>query len=739
MTRTSPIGWWTVIATLITFLVASAAAPWRWVKVVSIAIVLVTIGIGTARFQEMRLATPMVGSVVNTTLTAQIMRIEKRDNGSLRYLLDIRKTERPTLRFAPERVLITQRSTETEKIEVGDIVMARVRLLPASGPVMPGSYDFGFNAFFRGIGGNGFVMGKLAVLDKSEKSLSFSIAVERMRTRLAEHVRSRIGGVEGEIAAALIAGVRSGIPDEINAALRQTGLAHVLSISGLHMAMVTGFAMAGFRVLLALIPSLASRYPIKKIAAVLALLAASFYLVLSGAEVAARRSFIMVAIMLIAVIFDRAAITMRNVALSALVIFAISPHQILGPSFQMSYAATIALIAAYGAWARGKRSGAWWLAPRGSVTASIASYIAALSMTAIVAGGATTIFGAYHFYRVSPLSLPTNLLVMPIVSIFMPVGVLAMIMTPLGLDAPFFYVMGEGIGMMNAIALWLGSLSPDDAVGRIPERSLVALTIACLALTLFRTRLVLLSVPVGLLGLVWLFQRTEPDILISENGKLVGARLGNGTLALNNGRGSAFTIDNWRYAFQVTQIVKPVSSTKTSSENGFRCQDRTCYIDLGGYAIWTVDSAQSARGFCDTADLLIITADATAKNICGNSSRAQLVTLRDLARRGAVGIHIPRAHVSREGALDRLQNRDAKLPLNIVHAINEPYRVWHQYRQYSREARGLPPFQPKARLNAGSGQRSDTTASDHPTQRNKRVANETIPEDRLQSLVAPSQ
>ncbi|TIT12583.1 MAG: ComEC/Rec2 family competence protein, partial [Mesorhizobium sp.] len=175
-------------------------------------------------------------------------------------------------------------------------------------------------------------------------------AIEKARESIADHIRGLVGGPEGEIAAALIVGVRAGIPDEINEAMRRTGIYHIISISGLHMALVAGTIMLLLRGAFALFPDFASRRPVKKYAAAAALVSIAAYLVFSGIVVAAERSFIMLAVMLVAVLFDRAALTMRNLAISAIAVILVSPHEVVGPSFQMSFAATAALVGAYAGW-----------------------------------------------------------------------------------------------------------------------------------------------------------------------------------------------------------------------------------------------------------------------------------------------------------------------------------------------------------------------------------------------------
>src|SRR5690606_14198522 len=181
------------------------------------------------------------------------------------------------------------------------------------------------------IGGPGFFLSDVTQVTDTEPAEFLQRpfrALESIREALADRIRQHVSGPEGEIAVALIVGYRAGIPEEMNEALRRSGLAHILSISGLHMALVAGTVMLMTRSLFAFFSDFSSRYPVKKYAAVAALLFCTLYLALSGADVAAQRSYLMLAIMLVAVLFDRAAISMRNVAIAAIVILLIAPHEV---------------------------------------------------------------------------------------------------------------------------------------------------------------------------------------------------------------------------------------------------------------------------------------------------------------------------------------------------------------------------------------------------------------------------
>ena len=212
-------------------------------------------------------------------------------------------------------------------------------------------------------------------------------------------------GERGEIAAALITGERSGISQEVTQSMRDSGVYHILSISGLHMVIMAATVFWLVRALLALVPMLALRYPLKKWAAALALAAASFYLVLSGAAVPTVRSWIMTSIVLIAVMLDRPALTMRNVALAALAILVVAPESLFDPSFEMSFAAVVALVALYewlSKWSReglGDVSPLWASLPKGW------GLLSGAALTTLVAGTAIAPFAVYHFHRMTHYGL----------------------------------------------------------------------------------------------------------------------------------------------------------------------------------------------------------------------------------------------------------------------------------------------------------------------------------------------
>lgn len=666
------------------------------------AALLVALGVLCAKLETWRASTLTLGSEVSTRLTGRVVAIDAMASGRMRLTLDVVSTVRPKLRYQPGRVRLSARAIPAG-LTAGAMVSGFVRLLPPTGPVRPDSYDFSFTSYFDGIGASGFFLTnpKLEIAEPAPLIQRVPAMVERARDAIADRIRSAIGGPEGEIAAALIVGVRAGIPEPINEAMRKTGIYHIISISGLHMALVAGTVMALLRGAFALFPDFSSRRPVKKYAAGAALFAIAAYLFISGVVVAAERSFIMLAVMLAAVLFDRAALTMRNLAISAIVVILLSPHEVVGPSFQMSFAATAALVGAYAGW-RDRRStrGGGKLPPNrtwlGALVHRMLAATGGLALISIVAGSATTLFAMWHFQRVAPLSLFANLAVMPIVSVLvMPFAVLAAVAMPFGADWPFLYVMGKGLTAMISISGWIAERSPLDAVGLVSVQSLLLVTVALVIATMATTWLRLAALPFALVGLVTIHQVRTPDVLISENARLVALPIGGGELAVSRPRPNAFTADNWRRALDAEALVKPETlkgrdmrfvTTGAALDlppgTPFLCAGKLCLArHISGAIVAWAQTAADTRPACAYAALIVI-ADATARNPCRDLPVA-VVTARDLARSGSAAVTFDTT------AADKLPT--------VRFAVEQNYRPWHTQRAFSRQARGLAPYKRKAR------------------------------------------
>lgn len=638
------------------------------------ALCLCLVGFGAGKLETWRASTMMLGQEVTTRVTGRVVRVDRLSPSRARLVIDVTETARPKLRYAPERVRLTGKLMPG--MAAGATVSGLARLAPPAGPAMPGGYDFGFRSYFDGLGANGFFLGAPTVIETTAAGgFNLSDRIEAVRDAIAARIRAKIGGAEGEVAAALIVGVRGGIPEEVNEALRSTGLAHILSISGVHMALVAASVIGSIRGLFALFPVFSSRRAVKKYAAAAGLTAVSVYVLFSGADVAALRSYVMLAVMLAAMTFDRAALSMRNLAIAAILILLWSPHEIMGPSFQMSFAATAALVACYAAWSERPRHPhprSWSQGFVHATAAGATHFVSALAATSIVAGAATAVFGIYHFQRFAPLSLPANLVVMPIVSILvMPFAILGMLAMTVGAEGPFLAVMGFGLRLMNKIATWFSGHSPIDAVGSIPVATLL-LTAASLAIfAVTTTRLRLVAPPVLLAGLAALPLTRQPTVFVSENAKLVGVVAEPGSLAVTAARGGGFTLQSWERA-AAAPATRPNSGGPGAS---FNCTEEVCTLGLpDGRSIATVFTSDAAARACAAADLLVFNAPGRPRT-CGKKKRGGvIITRKELAMRGAATVDFPAGGNMRP---------------RVVHALANADRPWQAHRKFSRAARGL--------------------------------------------------
>ena len=464
-----------------------------------------------------------------------------------RFVLHVTLMESPRAVTKLERVRLSVRKGTAPA--VGSFVELKARLQPPLAPMRPGSYDFGRDMFFQGIGASGFVMGAIKTLEPPVSgglSLRYAAFMQGLRDAIDARIRTTLDGDKRAIATALLTGRRDAITTPVNDAMFISGLGHVLSISGYHMAVVAGVVFFAVRALLALIPGLTVGFPIKKWAAAAALAAALFYLLLSGAEVATQRSFFMTAVVLIAVMVDRRAVTFRTLAVAAMIVLSIAPEALVHPSFQMSFAATLGLVALV-------QIGMprLFAAPDHSATARVALWggreIATLALASLVAGLATTPYAAFHFHRVTPYGVLANLAAMPVVSaVVMPAGLLGLVAMPFGLDGVFWWIMGIGIDWMIAVTQWVAGLP--GAIGRMAAFGtgpLIAASLGIVLLGLLRTPLRWSGAAVLLLSVIWAVAVPQPDILISPDGHNVGVRGKDGRLHLMRAAKDAFLVKEW--------------------------------------------------------------------------------------------------------------------------------------------------------------------------------------------------
>jgi competence protein ComEC len=372
---------------------------------------------------------------------------------------------------------------------------------------------------------------------------------------------------------------------------------HVLSISGLHLALAGGVFFWVIRALFALFPAIVLRYPIKKWAAVGALLGSTFYLLISGCEAPAVRSWVMLAIMFTAILVDRPALSMRSVMLALVLVILITPENVLDPGCQMSFAAVIGLIA-LAEWQQAHRSEnatktLWRRAWR---------YVLGICVTSTIAGLATAPIAIFHFDRASPFGIIANLLALPVVGVvIMPAAVAAMVLMPAGLDTWPLIAMGKGTAVMLAIARWVAALpGAGTVVPAWPAWCVAAVMSGGLWIALWRRRWRWLGlVPIGL-GLVFSQMVTLPNILVAEDIHTVALHLDNGKLAL-----TAKATDKYAAASWLRRSGDERLPDEAIGGPGLRCDALGCIARLRGFLVAVDARAEALAEDCAKAEVVI--------------------------------------------------------------------------------------------------------------------------------------
>ena len=515
--------------------------------VIALLVFSIAAGFAVATVKTALIGHPILRYSASGVTVAGFVELKEESQHTDRFVLRVDHMDGGRMAEKPERVrLSVKRGTAPP---AGSFIEAKALLDPPLQPLEPGSYDFARDLYFQGIGASGFVRGAIKIVTppQSQSILARTDAlVQQLRDAIDARIRAVLPGDEGAIAAMLINGRRDAIDQHLYDAMFVSGIGHVLSISGYHMAVVAGAMFFLIRAFLALIPGLADRAPIKKWAALAALGVTAFYLLLSGNQVATQRSFIMIAVVLVGVLFDRPSVTMRTLTVAALVVLIFAPEAVVHPSFQMSFAATLALIAGYEKGSVKLRAGA-----NGSLGARAALWgvneIVGLTLASLVAGFATTPYAAYHFHRIAPYGVLANLLAMPVVSAWvMPMGILGVIAMPFGFDAECWRQMGYGIEWMDKVALWVASLP--GAFGRVTSFGtgpLLLSTAALLVIGLLKTPLRWSGLGLAAVAIAWTMNSPVPEVLVANDGRTFAVRGADGRLAFHHIGGDTFAMREW--------------------------------------------------------------------------------------------------------------------------------------------------------------------------------------------------
>src|SRR6185312_5163203 len=478
-----------------------ALRRWPLPAVVATCLALAFLGLAAAQLRVALVSAPILAREVGkAAVEGRVCEVGLQPHGYRLYLDDVTIAGRAP-EATPRRVRVRVGAGFSSG-EIGQRIVMAARLGPISAPVAPGAFDFQRDVYFERIGAVGFAFGAprpAALQVAGSWAQSLPCRLSALRLTIAERIRAVLPGDTGAIGVALITGDQGAISKPTMQLMRDSGLAHLLSISGLHIGLVAGILFVALRRGLCLVRGLALYHPIKKWGAIAAFAGTLFYVLLAGAPVPAVRAFIMTSMFLLAVILDRTAISLPPVAWAAVVVLLVSPEELIGPSFQMSFAAVVALVAAYEATQAQRlrwRAETGWAGRAGL-------YLGGLVCTSLIATLATGPYSIYHFNRVAHYGVFANMIAVPLTGMWvMPWAVLAIILMPFGLERFALIPMGWGIDGIMAIAQYVAALpNAVSVVPAMPVAGLAIITIGCLWLCLWQRRWRLAGLPVMLVGL----------------------------------------------------------------------------------------------------------------------------------------------------------------------------------------------------------------------------------------------
>ncbi len=609
---------------------------------------LVFAGFSLAQWRTASVAAPVLTEETRALwLTARVLRVEERQT-RVRLLLAQPVIEGPSALPRLERIRLSMASKRLA-VAPGDWLRLRAVLRPPSPPVAPGSYDFARRAYFERIGAVGFVLGH-AEPAKAPAGLAAPPGLfaeigarwERLRQRISQRLRADLGGQEGAVAAALIVGDRSGLSEATTQNLRDSGLAHLLAISGLHLGLMAGTFFFAMRFVLALIPPLALRYPIKKWAAVGALIVAFVYMLLAGATVPAQRAFLMIAIVFLAILIDRNAISLRLVAWAATVLLVLSPELLLSVSFQLSFAAVACLVAAYEHISDRRRlaTGGWLGSGEGGWLQSLARYLGNVGLATVIATLATTPFAVYHFNRLAWFGLLANLIAVPVTALWiMPLALVTLLLMPFGLDGPFVFLMGLGITLLlwvaETVASWPGAIS---LLPSITPLGLGLLVMGGLWLIIWRRRWRWLGLPFVLAGWSTVAVNSPPQILVSQEARMIALQGPDGHYYFNRLRGGRFVRESWLEDRGQDKAAAAERGFDAAGEDWLRCDALGCRALLAGRSIAIVRQPLAFREDCRRNDIVLSFSPAPAACASARSPPARVIDRGRLAEAKALAI-----------------------------------------------------------------------------------------------------
>ncbi len=540
---------------------------------------LVALGVATAQHRADAVAGPIMRTRFSGVVAGTVTAVEIRSGrGQVRFQLA------PSDKTLPPEVRISMKSSATSIVPKGLLpgakVSLRAALNPPAGPSYPGGYDFARRAWFQGLGATGYPMGPLTITAAAVRPAGAEAWLDSKRALLTTRVEEKVGGDAGTISAAFVTGDQGAIPEPVNVAMRNSGLAHLLSISGVHITIVVAGTMWLIRKALAMSPWIALRWPVKGIAAAAAATTGIAYTLMAGSQVPTVRSCIATVIVLLGIALGRDALSLRMISAGAFFIILVRPEALLGPSFQMSFAAVTGLVSLYqsrfGRWLARAPPDSGWLF-------RALHHGIALLATGIIAEAMLSTTALFHFNQSGVYGVLANLVAIPLTEfVVMPLLMLSLLLDVVGLAAPVYWLLGKSMDLLIFIAVtvssWPGSIYK---LPLVPPLGYGLLIIGGLWACLWQGKWRWLGAVPAALGAVLSLSAPPPDLLISADGRhmamLIGAgEVGAGRLAMLRERDGDYIRDVWGNA-----VAAPADAALADLPAA-DCSEDACVADIAG-------------------------------------------------------------------------------------------------------------------------------------------------------------
>lgn len=631
------------------------------------------VGFAVAQIKTEWVKTPMLTHETRPVMvTGTIDTLEEQEGkkGTLIYLEDLAIDRWPADKI-PDHIRLTVRTDM--RAGSGDRVQVLAKLTPLSPPVAPDAYDFSRHYYFEGIGALGYALSDVTVIQPSERS---AFHLENIRTKISGIIKAVVPERQAGIVSALMTGERAAIFDEDWRALRISGLAHIISISGLHVAMVAAPVFFLVRLCLVMIPFIALRWPVKKIAAGAALCVCCLYVGLVVPSVPTTRSLLMTGVALVAIMLDRSPFSLRLVAFSAILVLVFWPESIWSVSFQMSFAAVTALVAVAEASrplvTRLYRDGGW--VTRGAL------FVAGTILTSVVASVSTAVYSLYHFQQVASYSVLANTLAVPVSGvIIMPMMMVSYVLMPFGAADWSLRLMGIGVDCLLQIARWTENLAGSViTTPATPQVFMIGITLAGIILILFRGREKIAAfVPVGI-ALLSLGLATSPDILVSGDGDVLAVH-DRRQVYVSSLYKDKFAVETWGKRWNVAEADMhpfPKEGAVALAAGGhISCDPSVCRVEAGGMKLSFGTRLYELQQDCAWADIMVSPAY-LPRHFCGDKP-VQVFGHYNFQKNGALAIRSgkpPKMTTVADGIGERpwrqVQHKDEKE--KDLHFVRQP-------------------------------------------------------------------